>query len=175
MRKRPLGRPRLRWEDNIKIDLQEVGWEGIYWIDLVQDRERWRLLVNAVMNLRVLIQGTLYLKVNIFNIWHIVVLSSQQVWWTQSYWILNTVFLNIKIRLCLWAFIFDYNSARRYIFPCNLPTLWNSLPVGRCVCHRLFCCVMQYACSFVAWQCIVIGHFIFVIGLYIASDVKMKH
>jgi len=50
--KRPLGRPRHRWEDSIKVDLQEVGW-GIDWIDLVQDRDRWRALVNAVMNLRV--------------------------------------------------------------------------------------------------------------------------
>jgi hypothetical protein len=52
-RKRPLGRPRLRWEDNIKMDLQEVGRGVLDWIDLVQDRERWRALVNAVMNLRV--------------------------------------------------------------------------------------------------------------------------
>jgi hypothetical protein len=51
--KRPLGRPRLRWEDNIKMDLQEVGWWLIDWIDLAQDRERWRALVSAVMNLRV--------------------------------------------------------------------------------------------------------------------------
>ena len=51
--KRPLGRPRRRWEDNIKIDLQEVGCGDIDWIDLAQDRERWRALVNAVMNLRV--------------------------------------------------------------------------------------------------------------------------
>jgi hypothetical protein len=51
--KRPLGRPRHRWEDNIKMDLREVGWEGIYSIDLAQDRNRWWALVNAVMNLRV--------------------------------------------------------------------------------------------------------------------------
>jgi hypothetical protein len=51
--RRPLGRPRCRWEDNIKIDLQEVGWMCIYWIQLGQDRDRWRALVNAVMNLRV--------------------------------------------------------------------------------------------------------------------------
>jgi hypothetical protein len=48
--KRPLGRPRHRWEDNIKIDLQEVGMD---WIKLAQDRDRWWALVNAVMNLRV--------------------------------------------------------------------------------------------------------------------------
>ena len=47
--KRPLGRPRRRWEDNIKMDLQEVGREGMDWIELAQDRDRWRALVNAVM------------------------------------------------------------------------------------------------------------------------------
>jgi hypothetical protein len=41
--RRPLGRPRRRWEDNIKIDVQEVGWGGIDWIDVAQDRDRWRL------------------------------------------------------------------------------------------------------------------------------------
>jgi hypothetical protein len=51
--RRPLGRPRRRWEDNIKIDLREVGWGGMDWINLTQDRDRWRALVNAVMNLRV--------------------------------------------------------------------------------------------------------------------------
>jgi len=52
--KRPLGRPRRRWEDNIKMDLQEVGCGGMDWIELAQDRDRLRALVNAVMNLRVL-------------------------------------------------------------------------------------------------------------------------
>ena len=51
--KRPFGRPRHRWEDNIKMDLQEVGGGGMDWIDLAQDRDRLRALVNAVMNLRV--------------------------------------------------------------------------------------------------------------------------
>jgi len=51
--KRPLGRTRRRWEDNIKLDLQEVGCAGMGWIDLTQDMDRWRALVNAVMNLRV--------------------------------------------------------------------------------------------------------------------------
>ena len=46
-------RPRRRWEDNIKLDLQEVGCEGMDWIDLAQDRDTWRELVKAVMNLRV--------------------------------------------------------------------------------------------------------------------------
>jgi len=50
--KRPLGRPRRRWEDNIKMDLQEMGCGGRNWIDLAQDRDRCRALVNAVMNLR---------------------------------------------------------------------------------------------------------------------------
>ena len=51
--KRPLGRPKLRWEDNIKMVLQEVGCWGMDWIELAQDRHRWRAFVNAVMNLRV--------------------------------------------------------------------------------------------------------------------------
>jgi hypothetical protein len=51
--KRRLGRPRCRWEDNIKMDLQEVGCGGMDWIELAQDRDRWRALVNAVMNLPV--------------------------------------------------------------------------------------------------------------------------
>jgi hypothetical protein len=51
--KRPLGRPRRRWVDNIKMDLKEMRWDGIDWIDLAQDRDRWRALVNTVMNLRV--------------------------------------------------------------------------------------------------------------------------
>jgi hypothetical protein len=51
--KRPCGRPRHRWEGNIKTDLQEVGCGGMDWIDLALDRNRWRVLVNAVMNLRV--------------------------------------------------------------------------------------------------------------------------
>jgi len=50
---RPLGRPRRRWEDNIKMDLKKVSCEGVHWIDLAQDRDRWRKLVNAVMNFRV--------------------------------------------------------------------------------------------------------------------------
>jgi hypothetical protein len=45
------GRPRHRWEDNIKMDLQDVGWVGMNWIVLAQDRDRWRALVNVVMNL----------------------------------------------------------------------------------------------------------------------------
>jgi len=51
--RRPLGRPRRRWEDNIKMDLHEVGFLGMDWIELAQDRAWWRALVNVVMNLRV--------------------------------------------------------------------------------------------------------------------------
>ena len=51
--RRPLGRPRRKWEDNIKMDLQKVGCGGINWIELAQDSDRWRAIVNAIMNLRV--------------------------------------------------------------------------------------------------------------------------
>jgi hypothetical protein len=51
--KTPLGRPRRRWEDNIKMDLREVGIDGANWIRLARDRVQWRTLVNTVMNLRV--------------------------------------------------------------------------------------------------------------------------
>jgi hypothetical protein len=51
--KRPLGRPRRTWVNNIKMDLREIGWDGMDWIDLAQDRDQWRTLVNTVMNLRV--------------------------------------------------------------------------------------------------------------------------
>jgi hypothetical protein len=49
----PLGRPRRRWGDNIKMDLREIGWGGMDWIHMAQDRDQWRALVNTVMNLRV--------------------------------------------------------------------------------------------------------------------------
>jgi hypothetical protein len=52
--KRPLERPRRRWEDGIKMNLREIGWGGVEWIHLAQDRDRWRAVVNAVMNLQVL-------------------------------------------------------------------------------------------------------------------------
>jgi hypothetical protein len=51
--KRPLGTPRRRWGGNIRMDLREIGWDGVGWIDLAQDRDQWRVLVNTVMNLRV--------------------------------------------------------------------------------------------------------------------------
>jgi hypothetical protein len=49
--KRPLGRPRRRWVDNMKMDFSEIEWGGMDWIDLAEDRDRWRALVNTVMNL----------------------------------------------------------------------------------------------------------------------------
>jgi hypothetical protein len=51
--KRPLGRSRCRWVDNIKMDLRAVGWHGVDWIDMSQDRNQWRVLVNTVLNFRV--------------------------------------------------------------------------------------------------------------------------
>jgi hypothetical protein len=51
--KRPLGKPRRRWVDNIKMDLIEIGWDDLDWIDLAQDRNQWKALVNTVMNLQV--------------------------------------------------------------------------------------------------------------------------
>ena len=51
--RRPFGRAKRRWEDNVKMDLQEMGWGGMDWIDLAEDRNRWWTLVNAVMKLRV--------------------------------------------------------------------------------------------------------------------------
>jgi hypothetical protein len=51
--KRPLGSSKCRWEDNVKMDFREIGWGGMVWIHLTQDRDQWRALLNAVMNLRV--------------------------------------------------------------------------------------------------------------------------
>jgi hypothetical protein len=51
--KKPLGGPTRRWVDDIKMDLRETGWGGMDWIDLAQDRDQWRAIVNKVMNLRV--------------------------------------------------------------------------------------------------------------------------
>jgi hypothetical protein len=51
--KRPLGRPGCKWVNNVKRDLREIGWDDMDWIDLVQDRDQWRALVNTAMNLRV--------------------------------------------------------------------------------------------------------------------------
>jgi hypothetical protein len=52
-KERPLGRPRRMWVNNIKTDLREIGWDGGDWIELTQDRDQWRALVNTVMNLQV--------------------------------------------------------------------------------------------------------------------------
>jgi hypothetical protein len=52
--KRLFGRPRRRWEDGIRMDLREIGWRSVEWIQLAQNRDRWRAFVNTVMNLRVL-------------------------------------------------------------------------------------------------------------------------
>jgi hypothetical protein len=51
--KRPLGRPRRRWVDDITVDLREIGWDGVEWIDMAEDRDQWRALVNTVLNLQV--------------------------------------------------------------------------------------------------------------------------
>jgi hypothetical protein len=51
--KRPQGRPRCRWVDNIRMDLREIGWDGMDWLDLAQERDQWMALVNTVMNLLV--------------------------------------------------------------------------------------------------------------------------
>jgi hypothetical protein len=51
--KRPLGRPRCRWVNNIKMDLREIGWDGMAWIDLAEDKDQWRALVSTVLNLPV--------------------------------------------------------------------------------------------------------------------------
>jgi hypothetical protein len=60
--KRQLGRPRRRWVCNIKIDLREIGWDGMDWIDLAQDREQWRAVVNMVMNLQVRLNAGKFLS-----------------------------------------------------------------------------------------------------------------
>jgi hypothetical protein len=52
--KKPLGRPRRRWVDNIIMDLREIGWDGVDWIDMAQDRDQWRALMNKVLKLRVI-------------------------------------------------------------------------------------------------------------------------
>jgi hypothetical protein len=59
-RNRPLGRPRRRWEDGIRMDLREIGCGSVDWIQLAQDRDRWRAVVNTVMNLRVLAPRSYY-------------------------------------------------------------------------------------------------------------------
>jgi hypothetical protein len=54
--KRPLGRPRHRWEDNIRMELKETGWEGVNWVHLPQDRDQWQDFMNTITNLRVPLQ-----------------------------------------------------------------------------------------------------------------------
>jgi hypothetical protein len=65
--KSPLERPRRRWENGIKVDLRVIGWGGVEWIHLAQDRDRWRVVVNAVMNCRVLAPRS-YLVENEVNV-----------------------------------------------------------------------------------------------------------
>jgi hypothetical protein len=65
--KRPLGRPRRRWQDGIRMDLSEMGWRGMDWIQLTYDRGRWRAFINTVMKMRVLAPRS-YL-VNYFNVY----------------------------------------------------------------------------------------------------------
>jgi hypothetical protein len=60
--RRPLGRPRHRWVNNIKMNLREIGWDGIDWIDLAQNRDQWRALVNTAMNLRFLYNAGKFLS-----------------------------------------------------------------------------------------------------------------
>jgi len=55
--KRPHGRPRRVWKNNTKIDLREIGWEGVDWMHMAQDRDQWRTIVNTVMKLGVLLKG----------------------------------------------------------------------------------------------------------------------
>jgi hypothetical protein len=61
--RQPLGRPRCRWVNNIRMDLVEVGWGDVDWIGLAQDRDRWRALVNSALNLRALVNSALNLRV----------------------------------------------------------------------------------------------------------------
>jgi hypothetical protein len=65
--KRPLGRPRHRWEDGIRMYLREIGLGGVDWIQLAQDRDGWRAVVSAVMNLRVLAPRSLLVSYNMFD------------------------------------------------------------------------------------------------------------
>jgi hypothetical protein len=60
--KRLLGRPRRRWVDNIKIDLRDIGWDGVDWIDIAQDRDQWKDLVIKVLNLRVPLNARKFLR-----------------------------------------------------------------------------------------------------------------
>jgi hypothetical protein len=67
--KKPPGRPRRRWADNIKMELREIAWDGMDWIDLVQDMDHWRALVNTVMNLQNLnIQNISYYRYHVVGI-----------------------------------------------------------------------------------------------------------
>jgi hypothetical protein len=79
-RNRPLRRPKRRWEDNIKMDLQEVGWGGMDWIDLAQDRDRWRAVVNAVMKL-----GVPYSAGNFLSSWGTIRFSRRTLFLGVSY------------------------------------------------------------------------------------------
>jgi hypothetical protein len=88
----PVGRPRSRWEDGIKMDLRKIGWRGVEWIYLAQDTDCWQALVNAVMNLRVLAPRSWLLESFISETKFII--HRPQLGWFD--WILSLGFMPVK-------------------------------------------------------------------------------